>query len=150
MGLDVIAVISVIPAGETTLLSGEICLFQQPLKNKVLDASRDIVEFLCSSSTKYNLFIAADVFIYIGDLVDIFRAVERRAAPGAYFVFSTEITREENFVLQKNGRFAHNRHHIQKLAGNCCFTVEVCRLAQIREEYGQWIPGELFVFKCKL
>ena len=51
-------------------------------------AGRGLEEFLEQSEDTYDLAVAADVFVYIGDLAPVFEALDKRLAPGAYFVFS--------------------------------------------------------------
>lgn len=64
---------------------------------------RDIREFLTETRELYDLFIAIDVFAYLGDLQDIFQAVRKRALPGAIFLFSTESCKGGQLYLAGNG-----------------------------------------------
>ncbi|KAG2495550.1 hypothetical protein HYH03_006493 [Edaphochlamys debaryana] len=43
-----------------------------------------------STTVPYDLLVAADVFVYIGDLAPVLRAAAKAAAPGALIAFSTE------------------------------------------------------------
>jgi predicted TPR repeat methyltransferase len=107
-----------------------------------------IVEFLNETDEKYDLFIAADVFIYIGNLKPVFQSVQNCSLSGAYFVFSTENSDENDYILRRTGRYAHSLSYIQSLAGEYNFEIEICRSSGIRKEKGQWIMGNLFALKC--
>ncbi|EFJ41883.1 hypothetical protein VOLCADRAFT_98115 [Volvox carteri f. nagariensis] len=45
---------------------------------------------IANSAVPYDLLVAADVFVYIGDLAPVMRAAAAAAAPGAVLAFSTE------------------------------------------------------------
>lgn len=111
--------------------------------------SRDIIKFLTGTEEKYDLFIAADVFVYFGDLEIVFNAVEKCSLPGAYFGFTSEHTDQDNFILRQTGRYAHNEKYIQALAREHNFICEMCCSDDIRKENRQWITGDLFIFRLK-
>jgi predicted TPR repeat methyltransferase len=107
----------------------------------------DIIEFLNDTAEKYDLFIATDVFIYIGNVERIFDSVQNRSLRGAYFLFSTESCARNDYVLRRTGRYAHSRIYIQSVAKEHGFVIEMCQSAGIRKERGQWIMGDIFVLK---
>ncbi len=49
-----------------------------------------ILHYLQTTTATYDFFLATDVFIYVGELTDIFTALRAVARPGAFFCFSTE------------------------------------------------------------
>jgi len=106
----------------------------------------DIVELLNKSGKKYDLFIASDVLIYIGDLNPVFEAIRDNAKEGAYFVFSTESAQESDYVLRPTGRYAHSYAYIQNIAQRHNFLMQAFQSTGIRKEKQQWIEGNLFVF----
>lgn len=106
----------------------------------------EIVETLNKTGEKYDLFIAADVFVYIGNLESVFKTVLDCASGGAWFLFSVE-SGEEDYVLRKTGRYAHSEAYIRSLAKNYNFTVEICRSSELRKERQQWVMGYLFALK---
>ncbi|MDH4322260.1 MAG: methyltransferase domain-containing protein, partial [Desulfobulbaceae bacterium] len=107
----------------------------------------DIKDFLAESNEVYDLFVAADVLIYLGDLTSFFAAVSGKAAPGSYLLFSTESCDAEDFVLQPSGRYAHARSYIESLAAAHGFEVAACMTDGIRKERGEWIMGDLFALR---
>jgi predicted TPR repeat methyltransferase len=109
----------------------------------------DICEQLPQLTDLYNLIIATDVMIYIGNLEPLFSAVSRKALPGAYFVFSVESLQEQDFTLQPTGRYAHASAYISKLAAASGFTVLAQEQTGIRKEGETWIPGEIYILQKK-
>ncbi len=112
-------------------------------------AQGSVDAFLDTTRNTYDLFIATDVLIYIGKLDTLFDKVARRAAPGAWFVFSTESVDGPDFEALPTGRYAHSMFYIQKLADRFNFTVAACQATEIREEHGDPVPGHLFTLKTR-
>jgi len=104
----------------------------------------ELISFLEMSNEEYDFFIAADVFVYIGNLEPLFRQIKKHAAADACFLFSTETT-EKHFTLQATGRYGHSEHYIRKLAEDTEFSVQSCVSANIRKEKGEWIKGNLYL-----
>jgi len=109
--------------------------------------SGDIKSFLEESDEDYDLFIASDVLIYLGDLAGVFAAVKAKARSGAYFIFSTESSEGDDFILRPSGRYAHSRSYIENLAAANDFTVTACKPEEIRKERGQWLMGDLYAMR---
>src|SRR6185503_837619 len=63
-----------------------------------------------------ELFLAADVFVYVGDLGDVFAQVARKSTPQALFCFSVETHDGADYVLRDTGRFAHSRSYVERVA----------------------------------
>ncbi len=110
----------------------------------------DIVTYLDSCRQRYELFIAADVFIYIGRLDRLFAGLGRCAAPGAFLAFSIERCGEgQDYCLRPSGRYAQSRGYIERLAGEHGWAMVSHRHHDIRLEEGHWIEGDLFVLQLK-
>lgn len=104
----------------------------------------DIITFLKKTDKLYDFFLAADVFVYLGDLRQVFDLVRQKAHPGACFVFSSE-TCDAGFRLQESGRYAHAENYVRELAAQCGFHFDCCRPARLRKEKGEWIRGNLYL-----
>ena len=76
----------------------------------------DYVHYLSARQEPCDLVLAADVFIYAGDLVAVFQAVARLLRPGGLFAFSLEAAPQADYVLQPNRRYAHSLGYIHRLA----------------------------------
>ena len=105
----------------------------------------DIIEALNKRSDSFDLFIAADVFIYVGELEALFSAVVHRRTGNALFAFSIERCEDADYVLQKTGRYAHSIAYIERLARDHDFTIALNRQVNIRKEKDGWIVGDIFV-----
>ncbi len=106
----------------------------------------DATEFLRQSETRWNLVMAADVFIYMGDLEPVFAAAARRLAPGGLVSFSVETPPDPlaPMVLLPSMRYAHSEAYVRQLAARHSLAVANLRAGTLREERGKPIAG-LFV-----
>ncbi len=115
-------------------------------------AKEDITSFLKNGKNQYDLFVAADVFVYLGKMEAVFQAVRENAAPSASFVFSVERMKESegagDFVLRNSGRYAHNPAYIEQLALAHGFTILARKESNIRKEQQEWIEGVLFLLQA--
>lgn len=107
----------------------------------------DICSFLREDTTSFDLILAADVFIYSGDLSEIFVLVKKRAAAGGLFLFSTE-SADQDFFLKSTGRYGHAESYIRRLAEENDFAVVKVTAANIRKEKEEWITGHLFLLQA--
>lgn len=107
----------------------------------------DLINGLGRVSAPVDLFISADVFVYIGNLLGTFEAVRNRAAPDALFIFSTEHADSGDFVLQSSSRYAHSEDYIQALADQIGFDIEYFEKTNLRKEKHGWITGGVYVLK---
>ena len=108
----------------------------------------DLVSGLNRIDGEIDLFVSADVFIYVGSLHETFAAVKKHAAPNAVFVFSTEHTETtDQFVLQNTSRYAHSKTYIEDLANVFGFRLEHFEQTNLRKENSGWIPGAIYVLK---
>ena len=108
----------------------------------------NIRDFLSAPGTRYDLFIATDVFIYMGALEDIFAAVCKRAEGNAVFAFSTETCRGDHYALAAAGRYTHSRPYVEGLARENGFRVGAQEHVQLRFESGQPVMGDIYVLLC--
>ena len=107
----------------------------------------DICTYLQEHKDTYDLFLAADVFVYIGELSAIFKLVKERAQKNALFLFSTELA-DQDFILKSTGRYGHAQSYITKLAEESGFTILEIKGANIRKEKGEWISGNLYMLQA--
>ena len=110
----------------------------------------DIVDYLTTGAggvSRFELIVAADVFIYVGNLAPTFAAVRDRIAADGLFAFSVELTNDADYVLCPTGRYAHGESHIRALAAKHGFHVEACDAVTLRCEQGQSVAGLVFVLR---
>ena len=107
----------------------------------------DITAFLARESAAFDLVVAADVFVYFGDLAEVFAQVKRALRPGGTFCFSTETCDGEGFVLQASNRYAHAPGYLRALARAQGFEVALLEAAPLRLENGVAIVGQVAVLR---
>ncbi|QLH43739.1 MAG: hypothetical protein HWD59_14260 [Coxiellaceae bacterium] len=90
-----------------------------------------------------NLIIAADVFNYIGNLTDIFKAAYQALTEDGWFIFTVEKGSQFPYELQNSARYAHHQDYISQLAEQTGFKIESIELAQLRIQ--QNLPVEGYV-----
>ena len=108
----------------------------------------DIDQFLKTRDRTFDLAVAADVFIYIGDLSSVFRGVRAALRDGGLFCFSVEATDQSDYVLRSTLRYAQSSDYLRRLAEQNAFVVEVIESQPIRQEYDQDIEGYYAIMRC--
>jgi predicted TPR repeat methyltransferase len=106
-------------------------------------ATADLLEFLGQEPTESaDLAVAADVFVYIGDLGPVFAAVARVLRPGALFAFTTQSLPEGGgFAVGEDLRFAHSEVFLSACAARTGFDVRELSAAATRKDRGAEVPG---------
>ena len=102
---------------------------------------RDILDYLSTEDLNFDYFISSDVFIYVGDLSDVFRLIKSRNRSGGKLVFSTEHTDKEGFFLEKSGRYSHSKTYIESLCERFNYTLSHFETGNLRKEKGVFITG---------
>ncbi len=105
----------------------------------------DVAAHLAHTTQRYDLVIAADVFIYVGALDVVFEGVAR-CMPHGVFCFTVEsASEEEGMALRPSLRYAHSRGHLRALAMRHGMREIAVEERPIREDQRVPIPG-LFVW----
>lgn len=100
---------------------------------------------LARGTQRYDLVVAADVFIYVGDLEAVFAGVAR-CMPQGVFCFTVEAaSEEERMVLRPSLRYAHARGYLRELAERHGLREFAVQERPVREDQRVPIPG-LFVW----
>jgi len=80
-------------------------------------ACEDLIVYL-SHCKDYDLFVAADVIPYWGDLTPLFAAISSRARRPAYWLMTTEESPDQAIRLQVTGRYCHSFAYVFTLCKN--------------------------------
>ena len=107
----------------------------------------DLINGLKKLEGKFDLFISSDVFIYVGDLKDLFDTVSEYAPKHSLFIFSTEDEDGDSFHLRQSGRFSHSKKYITQLASTSGFKLEHFERSNLRKDKGQWIVGGIYILR---
>jgi predicted TPR repeat methyltransferase len=108
---------------------------------------QDAADYLrAAPAAAFDAVLAADVFVYIGDLALIFADVKRTLASGGAFLFSIELApADEDFVLQPNGRYAQSVAYVRRITTQSGLLEAEAFAQAIRGEPGHAVPGYVFV-----
>lgn len=113
-------------------------MLEQAAAKRVYDslARADVVEHLARTPERYDLILAADVFIYVGGLAPVFAAARRVLRPGGLLAFTTEVMDSESADLQLQAvrRYAHSRGYLTRTATEAGFAIPSLEEAALRTE----------------
>ncbi len=110
---------------------------------------QDIAEYLLAApAAAFDVVLAADVFVYIGDLGEVFTRTSRALAAGGVFAFSIERMPDgEDFVLQPNGRYVQSAGYVGRIAADSGMTVIESFEQIIRGAPGSGAQGLVFFLR---
>lgn len=106
----------------------------------------ELQQYLQATPQRYDLAIAADVLIYLGDLQPLFAGVARVLQTGGLFCFTVEHAQgDAPYELRPSLRYAHSEPALRALAAQQGFKVMHLERRTLREEQRVPIAG-LFVW----
>lgn len=108
----------------------------------------EINAFLQQNKKQYNLIVAADVLPYFGQLDELFQAVKTHLQTKGYFIFTTEISTEQPWMLQSSARFSHHPNYIQKLAQSNHF--EIIKQEKVPARIQNQLPLDVMFYVLQL
>lgn len=88
-----------------------------------------------------DLVIAADTFVYAGDLSGVFAQGARALMPGGLFAFTLQSAAGNSWSLGADLRYAHSRGYIDRLAAQYGFDTVILDEASARRDAGADVPG---------
>ena len=106
---------------------------------------QDLESYLLNEALDFNYFFATDVFVYIGDLVDVFRSIQSRNRSGGTLVFSVDHKDGSGFSLLPSGRYAHSKSYIEEICNKFNYQLEYFETQDLRLEAGSYIRGGLYL-----
>jgi predicted TPR repeat methyltransferase len=106
-----------------------------------------IIEYLSEAMLDFDLFVSADVFVYVGELSEVFRLIKSRNKRKGRLVFSTEHTQKDGFTLETSGRFSHSRSYIESLCEEFNYQVLHFSKRTLRKEKGEFLTGGLYLLE---
>ncbi|MEN8205058.1 MAG: tetratricopeptide repeat protein [Pseudomonadota bacterium] len=117
---------------------------QRKLYDRLVTA--DITKELRKHDNAYDLVLAADVFIYVGGLDQVFEAIGTALRSGGLFAFSIEAKEGDgNFVLRPTGRYAHSIGYLIRLAEAVGLQEVYLEESVLRMDKGQPVAGYIVV-----
>jgi predicted TPR repeat methyltransferase len=105
----------------------------------------DIATWLAACDERFDLVIAADVFIYVGALDAVFAGVARVLRAGGLFAFSLESAQgdasAQGYVLQRSKRYAHTLAYVGALSQHHDMQVSRAHAGTVRREQEGAVEG---------
>ena len=99
----------------------------------------DLETALGTPGPQYDLILAADTLVYLGDLKPVFDAAP--LAPDGYFLFTVEKVDGDGFELGPKRRWRHSEAYLRRLAESCGLQVAGLVAAAPRSEASQPVDG---------
>lgn len=129
------------------------------LSDRMLDKARalqlydrldcaDILAWLEGSHDTWDLVLAADVFVYVGDLAPLFGRIRAALRPGGLFGFSCESHRGDGYALTASNRYAHAPAWVEATARAAGFDLLEQANAALRREHGAEVAGQLVLLRA--
>lgn len=108
-------------------------------------ACADLVEFLHAQDGSFDLAIAADVLVYIGDLAPLLIALQRALRTNGLFAFSVESHTGNGYVLRASQRYAHAEAYLRDVVAANGWTFVSLESQTLRHDDGVPIAGYVVV-----
>ncbi len=124
-------------------------MLQKAAEKQVYDSlAKGDVNELDTPARSADLIIAADVFVYVGDLNRAFTNVARALAAGGLFAFSVENhAGDDELILQPSLRYTHSESYVRRLLAENSMTLSSLQRATIRLDRGEPLQGLIVVAK---
>jgi predicted TPR repeat methyltransferase len=110
----------------------------------IYDALRvgDIVDHLrAAPASGFDLILAADVLVYVGDLVPLVAEIARTMASDGIFAFTAESEDREGYVVGSDMRYAHSQGYIERVSNEAGLAVPLMQPASTRNNKGAEVGG---------
>ena len=101
----------------------------------------DLETALAGAGPQYDLILAADTLVYLGDLAPVFQTAHCRLTPDGYFLFTVEKAEGTGFELGPKRRWRHSEAYLRGLAEGAGFVLAGLVAAAPRHEANQPVEG---------
>lgn len=109
---------------------------------------KELCSFLQSSADRYDLILASDVFVYVGDLTAVLKHAYECLRSGGYVMFSVEQDSGWKYRLcPETNRFKHSLNYLKSLYNKSEYSRMESRSAYLRKDLGKWVPGYLVLLQ---
>lgn len=116
-------------------------------KNIYTDLHHISIEQAITEYSAIDIIIAAESFVYFGDLTNIFTNCYHALKPGGIFAYTLEHTKKYPYTLQRSARFAHAKKYITKVAQHNNFTILHINKIILRKQHDNTVYGNIFVLQ---
>jgi predicted TPR repeat methyltransferase len=102
---------------------------------------------LKAAAQPFDLVLAADVLVYLGDLMPLLTAVRGKLTPGGLFAFTVQRGESEGYSLGREQRYSHSRVYLETSARTAGFQIALLEDAVTRQEAGKDVPGLVAILR---
>lgn len=95
----------------------------------------------------YDLIIAADTLVYLGDLSRLMDVVAHRLSEGGFFLFTVEAAESAEFELGPKRRWRHSESYLRSQANGAGLDIAGLVTCNPRTEAGVPVPGFAAAFR---
>ncbi len=99
------------------------------------------IESALDGTQRYDLLLAADTLVYLGDLEPVFERARRNLRNNGFFLFTVESKHGEGFELGPKRRWRHSEAYLRELAARTGFDVAGFMAAVPRHEANHPVEG---------
>lgn len=108
----------------------------------------ELTAWLAACNERFDLVVAADVFVYLGDLSAVFAGVRRVLRPGGRFLFSVEAAVDAEVELGTSRRYRHALPYLLRLAAERGLALERTESRVLRRNLDADVPGHLLLLRA--
>ncbi|MBL8642913.1 MAG: methyltransferase domain-containing protein [Rhodospirillaceae bacterium] len=101
----------------------------------------DMRTAMAGKLTHYDLIVAADVFVYVGDIAPIIIAAFEALTPGGLLAFTVQALSGDGYGLGEDQRFSHSEAYLNSVLAAFC-NVEITP-GSFRRDRARDVPGFL-------
>jgi predicted TPR repeat methyltransferase len=101
----------------------------------------DVETMLAATGRAYDLILAADTLVYLGDLSKVFAGAAKSLLPGGMFLFTVEASQTAGFELGPKRRWRHSEAYLRAEADRANLDMAGFIACQPRSEAGQPVEG---------
>ncbi|HEY4076298.1 MAG TPA: methyltransferase domain-containing protein [Rhizomicrobium sp.] len=101
----------------------------------------DLETALAAPGPQYDLILAADTLVYLGDLKAVFEGAFARLRSDGFFLFTAEAKADDGFELGPKRRWRHSDAYLRATAQSAGFSVAGLVAATPRHEANQPVEG---------
>lgn len=123
-------------------------MIQEARRKRIYDelAEAEAVAALDARPAAFDLVVAADVVVYIGDLGPLFRAARAALDAGGLFGLSAQRADAADYSLGAEHRFSHSKAYLRRMAADAGLETLLLEDAVCRREAGVDVPSLIGVF----
>jgi predicted TPR repeat methyltransferase len=110
----------------------------------------EVVAALGRMPGQFDLVLAGDVFVYIGDLKPVLLATRSALRPGGLFAFSVEAGAPgTDYAVHRAARYTHSAEYVRTVSMQTPFEELAQSTVELRKQEGVSVAGHLFVLRSQ-